>query len=140
MKVLFLCLLCSVPGLRPGVDQRNVDLLELNHYHDAKGVHVYDQVIFWERIPGNGKYRVQDWVLVEDQDYFNRRPRTRTPGVYEVIWHVNGKLLVITSPMLKESWTQVDPERRDQLKWPVINRNTIKPVVLPTDDDVSGAR
>ena len=140
MKVLFLSLFCSVPMLRLGEVERRVDLIELNHYHDTQGIHVYDQIIFWERIPGNGKYRVQDWVLVEDQDTFHRRPRSYTPGVHTVAWLVNGKLLVVTSPLLKESWTQHDPERRDQAKWPIINRQSIKPVDLPPDDDVTGAR
>lgn len=140
MKVLFLSLFCSLPMLRHGEVERRVDLIELNHFHGEKGSHVYDQVIFWERIPATGKYRVQDWCLVEDQDVFHRRPRSYTPGVHTVAWFVNGKLLVVTSPLLKESWTQKDPEREDGKKWPIINRQSIKPVDLPPDDDVTGAR
>ena len=129
MQCLFLSLVISIPVL--GEVERRVDLIELNHFYAQGGDHVFDQVIFWERAPGTGKYRVQDWVLVEDQDVFHRRPRSYVPGVHTVAWFVNGKLLVVTSPLLKESWTQIDPERRDQEKWPLINRQSIKPIDLP---------
>ena len=129
MQCLFLSLVLSLPVL--GAVERRVDLIELNHFYGQGGDHVFDQVIFWERAPGTGKYRVQDWVLVEDQDVFHRRPRSYVPGVHTVAWFVNGKLLVVTSPLLKESWTQIDPERRDQEKWPLINRQSIKPIDLP---------
>ncbi len=51
----------------------SVDLIELNHFYDRQGRHVYDQVIFYERLASTGQYRVRAWCLVEDRESLNRR-------------------------------------------------------------------
>ncbi len=65
----------------------NVDLIELNHFHDCLGRHVYDQVIFYEWSHEAGRYHVRAWCLVEDRELISRRPsKTYSDGRYHVRW------------------------------------------------------
>ena len=61
----------------------HVDAIELNHFHDQRGHLVYDQVIFWERTPVNGRFQVRAWCLVDDRETLNRRPLLNDNGLYE---------------------------------------------------------
>lgn len=98
-----------------------VDAIELNHVYDCKAQHIYDQIIFWERSPTNGKMYVRAWCLAdESQDgtgWANRRPcLNHTTGQYQVDWHDSDAKILrkITSGVLRESWTTNDPERDNQ--------------------------
>ncbi len=94
-----------------------VDLIELNHFHDCLGRHVYDQVIFYEWSEEHQQYHVRAWCLVEDREPENRRPiRSYTDDRYSVRWYDRDQNLnrCITSLHFRESWTQVDPERANK--------------------------
>jgi len=94
-----------------------VDMIELNHFFDRHGRHVYDQVIFYERLAGNGQFRVRAWCLVEDRESLNRRPIwDATTDHYQVDWLDSDQGIVrsIRSPLYRETWTQYDPERIDK--------------------------
>jgi hypothetical protein len=94
-----------------------VDLIELNHFYDRQGRHIYDQVIFYERLAGNGEYRVRAWCLVEDRESLNRRPQwIASNDMYQVDWldSDHGVLRTIRSRLYRESWSHVDPERQDK--------------------------
>ena len=84
----FMLLFCVTVAGRVSSDgtlSECVDLIELNHFYDRQGKHVYDQVIFYERHPGNGKYHVRAWCLVEDRESLNRRPlRDEVSNLYRV--------------------------------------------------------
>lgn len=95
----------------------NVDLIELNHFHDCLGRHVYDQVIFYEWSNESGRYHVRAWCLVEDRELISRRPsRTYTDGRYHVRWQDRDQNLLrkISSQHFRETWTQTDPERSNK--------------------------
>lgn len=115
---IFTILLISVSDFsRSSTCSEEVDLIELNHFHDCLGRHVYDQVIFYEWSAEFQQYHVRAWCLVEDRESANRRPtRTYTDNRYHVHWedrdqHLSRK---ISSPHFRESWTQVDPERANK--------------------------
>ena len=94
-----------------------VDLIELNHFYDHKGQHVYDQVIFYERSAETGRFQVRAWCLVEDRHPLNRRPvKNANTDLYQVDWADNdqGMTRHITSRLYRESWTQLDPERANK--------------------------
>ena len=108
-------------GDRPQL-RDHVDLIELNHRFSESGVHVFDQIIFWEKAPG-GKYQVRAWLMVQDDESLNRRPELIAGGLYRVTWREdNGRIHVVTSKLYRERWTDFDPEQRDLLKLPVANR------------------
>ncbi len=94
-----------------------VDLIELNHFHDCLGRHVYDQVIFYEWSEEHLQYHVRAWCLVEDRELENRRPvKSYSDDRYHVRWHDRDQNLnrCITSLHFRESWTQIDPERANK--------------------------
>lgn len=116
----FMLLFCVTVAGRVSSDgtlSECVDLIELNHFYDRQGKHVYDQVIFYERHPGNGKYHVRAWCLVEDRESLNRRPlRDEVSNLYRVDWLDNDQQVrrSIRSRLFRESWTHTDPERTDK--------------------------
>jgi hypothetical protein len=115
MHCLILLLLMVASKVCPsGTACESVALIELNHHHDARGCLVYDQVIFYERAPDTGRFRVRAWCLVDDRETLNRRPvKNEETGVYQVDWYDSDKKLrrMVRSRLFRESWTQVDPER-----------------------------
>jgi hypothetical protein len=122
LSSLFVVLLGFVSGR--GVDQgcltEQVDLIELNHFYDPQGRHVYDQVIFYNRHPATGKYHVRAWCLVEDRESLSRRPVYQvSTGLYRVDWLDSDQqvLRCVQSRLHRESWSHVDPERVDKKKY-----------------------
>jgi hypothetical protein len=114
---------------------QSVDLVELNHKYGPNGSHTFSQVIFWERVPENGKYRVRDWVLVETQETLNRIPILQN-GVYETCFIRDGIYYHVRSNLFRESWTMHDPEALDAMKWPKDQRRPLsRPGVKIPDDD-----
>jgi len=125
----------------------HVDLVELNHFHDCLGRHVYDQVIFYEWAPDTSQYYVRAWCLIEDRDIVNRRPMKRySDNLYEVQWQDRDQnlLRIITSTHYRESWTQVDPERAnkkvldERLRTVLIRRSVVKQDKVVEAEDPSG--
>jgi hypothetical protein len=118
---LFLLLLgfVSTRDAEHGCLAERVDLIELNHFYDPQGRHVYDQVIFYNRHPGSGKFQVRAWCLVEDRESLNRRPIFQVEtGLYRVDWLDSDQQVLrrIESRLHRESWSHVDPERMDKKK------------------------
>lgn len=115
--LMVLCAFGTVISKNTGVAEEYVDLIELNHFYDHQGRHVYDQVIFYEQAPESGRFLVRAWCLVEDRDHQSRRPvKDANSQRYRVSWydsdqHIHRK---IVSQIYRESWTQVDPERANK--------------------------
>lgn len=114
---VLLCAYALSSSRGTGVVEESVDLIEMNHFFDHRGLHVYDQVIFYERAADTGRYQVRAWCLVEDREALHRRPiQNQQTQLYQVDWYDNDQKLMrrITSRMYRESWTQIDPERADK--------------------------
>lgn len=94
----------------------NVDCIELNHFHDRAGKMVFEQVIFWDRVPETGRFHVRAWCLVDDTNVSNRPSKNELNGLYEVVLSSQHQIVLakITSRLYKESWTTFDPERYDK--------------------------
>lgn len=116
----FLVTLCACglgDGLPDRVVEESIDLIELNHFYDPCGRHVYDQVIFYQLAPETGKFRVRAWCLIEDRETLSRRPlRDVRTGTVRVDWYDGDQKVLrrLESRLYRESWTQVDPERMDK--------------------------
>lgn len=122
--ILALLTMISGCGLGDGVQgqviEESIDMIELNHFYDPCGRHIYDQVIFYHLSPETGKYRVRAWCLVEDRESLTRRPlRDAKTGRVRVEWYdgEHKALRRLESGIYRESWTQVDPERMDKRHW-----------------------
>jgi len=135
MKSFFLILLCcGVGGGLPPITQ-SVHITELNHRYSPEGKHIFSQVIFWERVPATGKYRVRDWVLVEMQESLNRIPIRRN-DVWETSFVRDGVYYDVRSNLFRESWTQTDPEAEDAKKWPKDQRRPLSRPGVKIPDDI----
>lgn len=107
-------------GTETRVVEEPVDLIELNHFHDPCGRHVYDQVIFYNVAPETGKFHVRAWCLIEDREPLSRRPiMDPRSSIVRVEWWDDQQQLMrrLSSKLYRESWTQIDPERSDRACW-----------------------
>ncbi len=102
----------SAPGPRGRDVTETVDLIELNHFYDDLGRHAYDQVIFYEWSPDYRRFHVIAWCLVEND--LSRMPtRNACNGEHVVRWYDRDAKVrrEVHSPLYRETWSQVDPER-----------------------------
>lgn len=107
-KLLVLMLVCHIDHSTILTD--HVAIIEVNHFYDGKGKHVFDQVIFWDW--GGSRFEVMDWRKFKTDLQFPRK-NWRT-GHYETIWHDDNILRRVTSDSFRETWTQYDPEVEDR--------------------------
>jgi hypothetical protein len=85
-----------------------VDLVEVNHYHDARGQHVFDQLIFYDWSSQQRRFQVRAWRLVKSERQLPRRDYRN--GGWLVRWHDDGMLREVSAGSYRETWTQHDPE------------------------------
>jgi len=106
--------------------KENVDLIEVNHYHDEHGRLIFDQVIFYDWSPIDGRYQVRDWRLLKSPSQVPRR--NWRSGGYQVIWNderTGDTLRQIDARSLRETWTNHDPEMRERAFLPQEKRRTL---------------
>lgn len=115
MLILLLCILPLSP-----ITHDHFDVLELNHYYDTNGQHIFDQVLFLDFNGRESRYEVQAWRLTE-KGYGPRR----TPHGCEVLFNDKGTLRKVTADSCRESWTQHDPETIDRLTLPPERRREL---------------
>jgi hypothetical protein len=105
--LLLLALLASDPPRLVATDA--VDLLELNHYYDEHGKHVYDQVVFYDfRLGESRRYIVRAWRLVKTPGIQPRRDWSAAG--WRSTWFDGELLRDVTALSFRETWTQADPE------------------------------
>ena len=114
MIAVLLVLLGALPTDQVAVD--TVDRVEINHFFDDSGRHVFDQLIFYDWSYDAGRYQVRAWRLRKSEDQVPQR-RWREAGSYVTQW-LDGEIFrTVRSAEVLESWTQYDPElaERDYL-------------------------
>jgi hypothetical protein len=91
--------------------EEKVDLVELNHFHDDQGRPVFDQIIFYDWSPTDGRYQVRDWRLLKSNDQIPlHSSRDRE---FFAVWNdfkSQDALRSTKARMVRETWTQYDPE------------------------------
>ena len=102
-------LLAAVVSNPPDANPHDeLDLLEVNHYHDDQGRMVFDQLIFYEWSPEQGRHQVRAWRLLKSD---TQRPRYDFPSrQYVVRWYDGEILREVRAAAYRETWTQHDPE------------------------------
>jgi hypothetical protein len=100
-------------GLNPTSDflDETVDLIEINHFHDDEGRPLFDQVLFYDWSNEHGRYQVRDWRLLKS---IHQVP---LPSARErefiAVWNdskLRDTLRATKAKIVRESWTQYDPE------------------------------
>jgi len=118
MQVLALVLLLGNGSFN--TTHKAVDVIELNHMHDAKGAHIFSQVVFWEIVPSSHKRIVMAWTMCDTPD---KRPTLAPDGRKHVRWQTDdGQWVDVHSDLFHESWTHQDVERENQKVWPLDQR------------------
>jgi hypothetical protein len=85
-----------------------VDLVEINHLYDETGHWVLDQLIFYDWVPEKSHYDVRAWRLVKTPIQLPRKDCAT--GRYIAIWRDGQTMRKVHARLLRESWTQYDPE------------------------------
>ncbi len=102
---------------REEVAEDEMDLIEVNHFHDDNGRLVFSQVIFyeWAQVDpskgGGWRYQVRAWRMLKVTAQIPRRDHTN--GGYVTIWHdtQNGDVMrKVKAQCFRETFTQYDPE------------------------------
>lgn len=102
----------------------SVDMMEVNHYHDHRGEHVFDQLIFYDWSSQKKRYDVRAWRLIKSEHQYPRRDHRR--GIWTVRWHDGGVLREVTSRSRRETWTKYDPELLERDNLPAEQRLELK--------------
>ena len=112
-----------------------VDLMELNHFYDEQGKHVFDQIIFYDWSSRHRRYNIRAWRLLKRRTQLPERAAHGRGFV--TVWHdpkASNVLRKVCATSLRETWTQYDPElferrflpqnqRRELLK--IVNNNAV---------------
>ncbi len=101
----------------------HVDLIEINHYYDDKGQHVFDQLIFYDWSPQSCRFDIRDWRLLKSPAQIPVRNWHR--GDYEATWHDGNKLRKVQADAVRETWTQYDPELAQRTALPKEKRREL---------------
>lgn len=94
--------------INTGIASDRVDMMEVNHFYDEKGKLVFNQIIFFDWSAPDSRYMVRDWKLVKSKSQMPVKD-TRT-GDYVIVWYDGDLLRVVRCPLIRETWTQHDPE------------------------------
>jgi hypothetical protein len=103
-----IALLIAVVSLPPS--EPVVDLVEINHYQDAEGRKVLDQLIFYSWSRQTKRYQVREWRLIKCDSMY---PVQQGRG-YVVRWHDDGVMREVFARAKRETVTRHDVEIREQ--------------------------
>ena len=95
-------------GTPETVARDEVDLVELNHFYDDNGKHIFDQLIFYDWSGEESRFQVRAWRLIKSPSQMPQR--NWKSGEYESVWHDGDVLRKIYAASFRETWTQYDPE------------------------------
>ncbi len=94
-----------------------VDLIEVNHFYDEHGKHVFDQLIFYDWSPQESRFEVRAWRMMKK---VRQEPlRDWNTSDYKLIFHEHGILRKVRGASFHETWTQFDPEIADRQLLPM---------------------
>jgi hypothetical protein len=104
----------STVGLNPvdDITRDQVDLIEINHFHDEHGRLVFDQIIFYDWCDEKCRFQVRAWRLLKTAAQMPRRD-LRNNG-YVAMWRDGDVTREVQAKSLRESWTQYDPEQSER--------------------------
>jgi len=122
-----LACLCGLPP-REDVASEQVDLVEVNHFYDDQGRHVFDQVIFYDWEAGHSRHMVRAWRLVKNPAQLPQR--NWKDGSYSALWYDNDVLRRVQAKSMRESWTQYDPELVEREYLPKEKRKDLQPMKI----------
>jgi len=120
----------STVGLNPTapVARDQVDLIEVNHYHDEHGKLVFDQIIFYDWSPHDSRYHVRAWRLLKRPAQLPRR--NWRDGGFTAVWRDGEVLRMVRAKAVRETWTQHDPELVERNYLPKDQRRELRSLAI----------
>lgn len=109
MNVVFLLLFSIIP--QDIVITDTFDKVEVNHFYDDQGRHVFDQVLWYDWDIYN-RHTVGAWRLVKSSGHIP--VLNRKTGLYESLFEDHDDYRKVTAKYMVESWTQHDVELVDR--------------------------
>jgi hypothetical protein len=100
-----------------------VELIEVNHFYDESGKHVFDQLIFYDWCEATGRHEVRAWRLLKKPTQYPRRDEPR--GTFTALWHDGDVLRSVEARAIRETWTQHDPELSERQALPKNQRREL---------------
>lgn len=89
---------------------RQCGLIEVNHLHTPDGEPLLVQMLIWDWDYSEDRFRVRAWVKAPPHPIPIRRGNEHQIAVRDV----QGRRIVLTSPLWRESWTIEDPEAEER--------------------------
>lgn len=129
MMLLCLALMAACPNETALVDR--VDLIEINHFYDSQGHHVFDQVIFYDWSQADSRFQVRAWRLLKSNQQLPRM--NWQSGRYEVNWRDMNHFRRITANQRHETFTQYDPEILERNMFPTEHRRELAQPIAKKD-------
>ena len=119
-------LLLAALTLNPqeNVARDDVDLMEVNHYYDECGKHVFDQLIFYDWSAAESRHQVRAWRLIKKPTQVPHRDHRL--GGFVTSWHDGDLLRSVRAAALRETWTQYDPELVERAALPKNKRRELR--------------
>ncbi len=119
------------PGKR--LEER-VDLVEINHFYDDQGRLVFDQILYYDWSSTANRYQLRDWRLLKNR---NQVPlKNATDGRYVSVWSdfkERDALRSISARLLRETWTEYDPELIEREFLPEGSRKKLRSLATQAD-------
>lgn len=119
----------SYNSLEHNVAFDTVDVIEINHFYDENGRHVFDQAIFYDWCGVECRHQVRAWRLVKTPNQIPALNHTR--GLYEATWQDGDVLRKIHAGSVRETWTQYDPELVERTSLPREQRRELHRPKVP---------
>lgn len=106
--------LCFGSDIDRTVEHFSMDMLELNTVYDRECKPVFVQVIAWRYMEEDrGRRHNWGWRMVSSQQDLP----IRCGGTWTVTVYEGKRVIKVSAPYLRRSWTQTDPEREDSRDW-----------------------
>lgn len=126
-NAIYASLLTAAMGFSSGNEipaNDRVALVEVNHYYDEYGKHVFDQLIFYDWNEENGRYDVVAWRLIKHDTMLPTTDYDR--GCYNVTWMDGDFPRLVRVEQIRETWTQYDPELLERDALPESKRRELR--------------
>jgi len=121
---------CLSPAEDAATDR--VDLVEINHFYDDQGRLVFDQIVYYEWSHEHGRFHVRDWRLLKSSTQIPLR--NWREGGYVSEWNdfkQRDGLRRVEAKLIRETWTQYDPELIEREFLPQEKRRELRKIPLP---------
>jgi hypothetical protein len=132
-------LLCLIPA---GIDQEDaetrqrVDLIELNHFVDDEGREVFRQLIFYDWSQQHQEFHVRGWRLIKSDAQLpqQRWNQSQHQQCWRCRWYDAGLQRQVWAPKMRETWSQLDPERVNRERLPEDQRRPLFPARIAENE------